>query len=211
MHVSESFKLMQRTGCNVLEKLRPEEYRQARRRIIECVLSTDMVNHANFLASLKTKLETMNINKGNNLENLFVANNLTKTYENQQIVLGMCIHASDISNPAKLPDVYRMWVDFVFLEFYNQGDLEKQMGLPVSLLCDRTNTNINISQLGFINFIVEPTFDAVIQIIPEIYPYMHNIKKNLKMFELLVKEEKDRKENEDNEKQLEEKVDIDYV
>ena len=81
---------------------------------------------------------------------------------------------ADISNPAKLPDVYRMWVDFVFLEFYNQGDLEKQMGLPVSYLCDRTTTNINISQLGFINFIVEPTFDAVFQIIPEIYPYLDN-------------------------------------
>lgn len=208
MHVSEAFKLMQKAGLNVLEKLRPEEYRQARRRIIECVLATDMANHANFLAKLKTKIETMNIYNGNNVKTLITPNNLTNTYENQQIILGMCIHSADISNPAKLGSVYREWVDFLFIEFYNQGDLEKNMNLPISYLCDRTTTNINVSQLGFINFIVEPTFDSLLKIIPEISPYMDNIKRNLKMFEQLVKDEKERKEQEEKEKEKEKKIEI---
>jgi len=200
MHVSESFKVMNKTGCNVLEKLRPEEFRQARRRIIECVLATDMASHASLLSSLKAKIETFSISKGNNVEKMVIQNDLPKTYENQQAVLGICVHAADISNPAKLFDIYRKWVDFVFLEFYSQGDLEKQMNLPVSYLCDRSTTNINMSQLGFINFIVDPTFEAILQIIPEISPYKDTIRDNLKKFELLVKEEKDKKEKLEKEK-----------
>lgn len=38
-----------------------------------------------------------------------------------------------------------------------QGDLEASMGLPFSPLCDRQSTQIAQSQIGFIDFIVEPT------------------------------------------------------
>jgi hypothetical protein len=120
--------------------------------------------------------------------------NLTKTYENQQMVLGMLIHTADISNPAKTPEVYKKWVDLVFQEFFNQGDVEKAKGLPVSLLCDRETTNLGKSQIGFINFIVSPTFEVVLNIIPEVMQYYDTVKNNLKMYEnILLEESKNQK------------------
>ena len=53
----------------------------------------------------------------------------------------------------KLPFIYKKCFDLVFLEFFNQGDLEKKKNLNISLVWDRDNTNINKAQIGFINFL----------------------------------------------------------
>ena len=42
------------------------------------------------------------------------------------------------------------------------------MGLSISYLCDRYTTNKAKSQIGFIDFIVEPTFDIIKQFLPNI-------------------------------------------
>ena len=108
--------------------------------------------------------------------------NVEKTFENQQAVLNMIIHCADISNPAKPSQIQKTWVDLIFMEFFKQGDLEKSQGLPISLLCDRTTTNIDKSQIGFMNFVVIQTFDCLIYAIPEISQYMETMKSNLKKY-----------------------------
>lgn len=45
-------------------------------------------------------------------------------------------------------------------EFFRQGDKEKALGLPFSSLCDRNNTLVAESQIGFIEFIVEPSMQV---------------------------------------------------
>merc|ERR1712039_770116 len=49
-----------------------------------------------------------------------------------------------------------------------QGDCEKRLGMPVSPLCDRDTTNIPSSQLGFIEFIVEPTLTELAVLAPKV-------------------------------------------
>ncbi|KAI6062523.1 Calcium/calmodulin-dependent 3',5'-cyclic nucleotide phosphodiesterase 1B [Aix galericulata] len=44
---------------------------------------------------------------------------------------------------------------------FQQGDKEAELGLPFSPLCDRTSTLVAQSQIGFIDFIVEPTFSVL--------------------------------------------------
>ena len=51
-----------------------------------------------------------------------------------------------------MPKIYDEWVDLVFIEFFNQGDVEKKYNLPVTILCDRDTTDTVNSQIGFINF-----------------------------------------------------------
>ena len=147
--------------------------------MIDGILATDMASHSKNLLSLKSKLESLGIQNGENVDKLF-SNDVAKNYENQQNFLSMCIHTSDLSNPAKPVQVYEKWVELLFLEFFNQGDVEKSKGLPVSMLCDRSNTFIPKTQLGFINFIVIPQFEMMKCLIPEIQPYFDNININLK-------------------------------
>ena len=151
--------------------------------MIECVMSTDMGNHNKVISTLKSKLETFDIKNGKNVERMVFTDNLEKTFENQQTVLNMIIHCADISNPAKPSQIQKTWVDLIFMEFFKQGDLEKSKGLPVSILCDRTTTNIDKSQIGFMNFVVIPTFDCLINVIPEISHFMETMKSNLRKYQ----------------------------
>ena len=50
------------------------------------------------------------------------------------------------------------WSLRVLEEFFNQGDREKEEGLPVTPLCDRLTTSLPASQINFLEFIVAPLF-----------------------------------------------------
>ena len=187
MHISETFKLLTNPKFNILSKLNPSEFRLLRKRMIESVLATDMSNHSKYLTALKNKITIAEIKEGNDIYKIIEDNDPIKRFENQQLVLNNIIHAADISNPAKLSSVYRKWVDLVFVEFFDQGDLEKKENLTVTILCDRVTTDISKAQIGFIKFVVKPTFEAIGCLSPEIKTYIEYINKNLKMYEDIVK------------------------
>lgn len=193
-HVAESFKILVQEEYNLFSRFTPEEFKHARRRMIDCILATDMANHAKHLSNLKTKLESLEIKNGKNIDRIITSDNISKNFENQQLMLGMIVHSADISNPAKTGHVYNMWVDLVFKEFFNQGDKELNLGQPISILCDRKTTNINKAQIGFINFVVSPTYETLLNIIPEIQPYFDTIRNNLKRYEAIVADEDKKKE-----------------
>jgi len=80
-------------------------------------------------------------------------------------------------------------MELFYVEFFNQGDMKKENGLPSTNLCDRTNTNMHKSQVGFIKFVIMPQFLIISYIEPEIQPYLGNLQINLKYYETKVAEE----------------------
>lgn len=54
----------------------------------------------------------------------------------------------------------------LFDEFFQQGDLEREKGLPISMLCDREKTGVAASQGGFISFVVMPMFQQMVLVLP---------------------------------------------
>ena len=168
---------------NILSNFNSSEFRLIRKRIIEVVLATDMTNHSRNLSALKNKLAYAEISNGENVSRIIHDEDNSITFENQQLVLNNILHTADISNPAKLSNIYNKWVEFVFEEFFNQGDLEKKANISVTMLCDRLTTDITKSQIGFIKFVVKPSFDCIMLIAPEIKTYNDYLNKNLKMYE----------------------------
>ncbi|NWI51843.1 PDE1B phosphodiesterase, partial [Calyptomena viridis] len=110
--------------------------------VIEMVLATDMSCHFQQVKSMKTSLQQ--------LERL-----------DRSKVLSLLLHAADISHPTKQWAVHSRWTKALMEEFFRQGDKEAELGLPFSPLCDRTSTLVAQSQIGFIDFIVEPTFSVL--------------------------------------------------
>ena len=77
----------------------------------------------------------------------------------------MCLHAADVSNPAKPLAYYRRWTDKIMLEFYLQGDRERELHLPVSAGCDRGHPiPLEKMQAGFIIGVVRPLFHVLGQL-----------------------------------------------
>jgi len=189
-HVSQTFKVLQIKETNLFINFSPEEYRICRRRMIDCILSTDMANHQKVLSAVKIKIENYDIEKGKNFEKIFEDNNeddLGKLYENQQCILNMIIHGSDISNPAKPDKISSLWTKRVYDEFFIQGDLEKEKGLTVSMFCDRESTNVNKAMIGFINFVVLPSIIILVNLVKEVEIYKDYCKFNLKKHQIAFK------------------------
>lgn len=157
-HVSASFRLMRDDDANILSHLSREEYKELRTLIIDMVLATDMTFHFQQLKIMRSLLT------------------LQEPTIDKSKALSLVLHCCDISHPAKHWDVHHRWTMLLLEEFFRQGDLERDLGLPFSPLCDRKNTLVAESQIGFIDFIVEPSMsimsDMLEHILTPIAPVM---------------------------------------
>ncbi|XP_034669160.1 calcium/calmodulin-dependent 3',5'-cyclic nucleotide phosphodiesterase 1 isoform X7 [Drosophila subobscura] len=142
-HVSASFRLLREDEYNILSHLSREEYREMRTLVIDMVLGTDMTNHFQQMKTMRNLLT------------------LQEATIDKSKVLSLVLHCSDISHPAKQWGVHQRWTMLLLEEFFRQGDLEKELGLPFSPLCDRNNTLVAESQICFIDFIVEPSMGVM--------------------------------------------------
>ncbi|XP_068558258.1 dual specificity calcium/calmodulin-dependent 3',5'-cyclic nucleotide phosphodiesterase 1A-like [Cebidichthys violaceus] len=142
-HVSAAYRLMAEDDMNILVNLNKDDWRELRALVIEMVMSTDMSCHFQQIKTMR--------------------NTLTQTDSFDKVkVLSLMLHAADISHPAKAWPLHYRWTHSLMEEFFRQGDKEVELGLPFSPLCDRKATMIAQSQIGFIDFIVEPTFSVLI-------------------------------------------------
>jgi len=98
-------------------------------------------------------------------------------------VMRLIVKAADISNPARSLHVYERWIDGVLQEFFAQGDLERERGLPISMNCDRETVTLPKSQVGFITFLVGPLFNALLAVAPSLQPMVDSLESNRKHFE----------------------------
>ncbi|XP_010214002.1 PREDICTED: calcium/calmodulin-dependent 3',5'-cyclic nucleotide phosphodiesterase 1A [Tinamus guttatus] len=141
-HVSAAYRLMQEEEMNILANLNKDDWRELRSLVIEMVLSTDMSGHFQQIKTMRHTLQqTEGIDKAK--------------------AMSLILHAADISHPAKSWKLHYRWTMALMEEFFRQGDKEAALGLPFSPLCDRKSTLVAQSQIGFIDFIVEPTFSLL--------------------------------------------------
>jgi len=109
------------------------------------------------------------------------------------MVLENSLHTCDVSTPAREFEVCHQWTYLLFEEFFEQGDLELEKGLPISMLCDRTTTNVAKSQDGFINFITLPLFNNLGHIMPILHADIKHIKKNAAAWKVYEETDRDKK------------------
>ncbi|XP_059089272.1 dual specificity calcium/calmodulin-dependent 3',5'-cyclic nucleotide phosphodiesterase 1B-like isoform X3 [Tigriopus californicus] len=144
-HVSAFFRLIQENNCNIFANMQKADFREFRNLIIEMVLHTDMTQHFSQLKAMKTILQ---------------AHTGEPSFDKTK-VLCLLLHSCDVSHPAKRWDVHWQWTARCIEEFFDQGDREAELGLEYSPLCDRHNTMVPQSQIGFIDFIVSPTLNVL--------------------------------------------------
>lgn len=81
--------------------------------------------------------------KDNENRDLLIDNTTPETAEvSKQLISSVALHACDISTSLRPYEISAQWADLLFDEFFNQGDMEKAQQLDVSMMCDRTTTNI---------------------------------------------------------------------
>ena len=68
-------------------------------------------------------------------------------------------------------------------EFFQQGDKEAELGLPISPFMDRKGTDIGKCQAGFVQILIRPFFDEWTQFLGESNRHVfQNIESNIKIW-----------------------------
>jgi len=144
-----------RNSCeyNILCNVTNERFYSIKKRVIDAVLCTDMSKHFELVDTMKK---------------LIKSGGITDDEKGPWEMLQFMLHLADISNPAKRKLLAVLWTDRVLEEFFAQGDLEQKLGLPISPNCDRRTTKKPDSQIGFISFVIKPSYEVLAQIIPSV-------------------------------------------
>jgi len=173
MHISESFSIINTySDCNIFEGMEKNDYKIFRKQMIECVLATDMANHKNYLDLMKNK---------------FLKEDYIKTEEDNLNYMKLLVHSADISNPTKKFHTYYKWAKLIVEEFYYQGDKEKELGMKCS--CDRDTVTLYKSQLGFIDYVIEPFYGLFVNVFPKLNFLKKNVEENRKKIKEMEDEE----------------------
>ncbi|XP_066490702.1 cGMP-inhibited 3',5'-cyclic phosphodiesterase 3A [Tiliqua scincoides] len=143
-HAAAAWNLfMSRPEYNFLVNLDHVEFKHFRFLVIEAILATDLKKHFDFVARFNAKV---NDDVG-----------IDWTNENDRLlVCQMCIKLADINGPAKHKKLHLQWTEGIVNEFYEQGDEEASLGLPISPFMDRSAPQLANLQESFISHIVGP-------------------------------------------------------
>ncbi|KAJ8006759.1 hypothetical protein DPEC_G00110550 [Dallia pectoralis] len=152
-HAASAWNLfMSQPEYNFLCNLDHVEFKRFRFLVIEAILATDLKKHFDFLAEFNAKVGDdgcSGINWSNENDRLLVCQ--------------MCIKLADINGPLKHKDLHLQWTEGIVNEFYEQGDEELSLGLPISPFMDRSAPQLAKLQESFITHIVGPlcsTYDS---------------------------------------------------
>lgn len=179
-HCCKLFTILKKDETNIFEKLTVNDYKDIRKRMISEILATDMFYHKKVMSMIQSQLPQI---KNDKFE--FTDDKDTMKKE-QQSLLDFFIHSADLAHNTKLFTISLKWVELLSEEFWLQGDKEKSMGLTVSFLCDRKDTNVPSSQVNFIRGFIIPTFDVLIKIFPTLSYTVENANNNINEWQKLV-------------------------
>jgi hypothetical protein len=172
-HCARTWELFSKTEYDVFHPLDPKQRKDVRRQIIMMVMATDMVVHFAMKADFDKLVVKLNDGKATGIE-------VTPDAKERDLILKVLLHAADVSNPTKQWDVCKTWSDHVIAEFFAQGDMEKEEGLPISMNCDRDTTFQDELSMNFSDFIVGPFYCSIANLLPNGLSSIQNLKDNRK-------------------------------
>ncbi|KAI9219515.1 hypothetical protein BC828DRAFT_349280 [Blastocladiella britannica] len=149
-HLASAFAVLNSPECNFTADWDPATRKSFRDLVIELVLATDLKLQAELMTVWKTRVECFDV----------------RLSTDRTMMLKLIMKASDVANPSKELPIYREWIERIMQEFFEQGDEERRLGLPISPYCDSAQPNLPGSQVGFMTWIVLPLYEAIHQVMP---------------------------------------------
>eukprot|EP00002_Diphylleia_rotans_P022039 TRINITY_DN4310_c0_g1_i4.p1 TRINITY_DN4310_c0_g1~~TRINITY_DN4310_c0_g1_i4.p1 ORF type:complete len:1071 (+),score=217.40 TRINITY_DN4310_c0_g1_i4:111-3323(+) len=173
-HCATAVTIMSIPENNILENLSEEDYGVIWQVIIASILATDMASHFEYVGKIEQLVKDQNYSKENP--------------EHRKLLHNILIKCSDISNIAKPFPVAKHWADVVTVEFFNQGDAEKQYNLPVTPIMDREKVVLPQMQMGFIGAIGVPIFTHLAGLVPDLGIFRDCVVDNKEQWNLIFQQ-----------------------
>ncbi|EPB88592.1 hypothetical protein HMPREF1544_04585 [Mucor circinelloides 1006PhL] len=153
-----------------------KEYVEFRKLVITSILATDMALHGDYVTKIKEQKQRLADSDPNDWD-------APRCLEERLLFCSGLIKCADISNVARpFPRAYE-WAQILIEEFASQGDLERELGLNVMPMNDRSQIILEDSQIGFIRFVAVGLFESVSEYMQELSFPVDHIKRNLSIWE----------------------------
>lgn len=170
MHCSIFFAVLRSQGTHLLNDWETSERQCFRQQVIRMILDTDLAKHFDQVKKFREKyLESEKDSE-------------ERTPEQRQDILSFMLKLSDIGGSAKPFALHAQWATRIQSEFFLQGDLEREVGLPCSPFCDRQVQKVAESQQGFYTYIVKPLYDCLV-------PFLRSARLNLEVMQNITENE----------------------
>lgn len=159
-----------------------------RKFMVNAILATDMGVHAKYIDSLKALQDDL-------LKQQTETHDAKTIDDNRDLMCCLLIKCADICNAARPIDVATKWATILIDEFANQGEMEKELGIPTCLYggppVRGDVSKIAMSQIGFMDMFAIPLFQGISAVFPALSFGVDELKKNRKIWEQRIGEVED--------------------
>ncbi|CAL8089427.1 unnamed protein product [Orchesella dallaii] len=159
-HLSIALAILHREDCNILESFNDADYKYFVELLTWNIIATDISKH------LK------------NREGLFIEARSGNPKQRKMARMSLFMTAADLCDNCKRWDDSLPTVHGILQEFFNQGDMEKQLGFSPIPMMDREVAYIPMIEYKFVKYIVGPVFRYLNELYIELKPCMDNIQQN---------------------------------
>ncbi|KAL8606518.1 hypothetical protein ACOMHN_037749 [Nucella lapillus] len=179
-HFNQTVTILQHEGHNIFKYLSSEEYKKVLSDVRQSILATDLAlfftNHAR-LKDIVTKTGFS-----------------WKATDHRDLLMGISMTSCDLCAMYKPWQTQLDLVNVIMEEFWQQGDEEKMKGMTPMAMMDRDKQNeLPQLEVGFILGICLPCYKLLNDIMPETEPMLKGVTDNLKKWQQLADEQKEKK------------------
>ena len=169
-HCRITLNVMQKSG--IFASLPEESGRFIRKLVIEMILKTDMKYHSSVCKDFLSVGHPPNTGDA-----IFT-------------VLPLCIKCADLAHVTLPWKQHREWVKRLEQEFFLQGDAERNKGIRISPMMDRTKPGVSAAQIGFLENVALPLYEYLTGTFPDCSPLLQGLKVNLKLWQSQIQNSK---------------------
>jgi hypothetical protein len=167
-HLAQTFALMHKPHLAILDQLGSDDKASIRAQMIKNVLATDMEVHFKLIEDAKR-----------------LARDVSQL-PNQAATQPILVHFADIANVMKTSEVMMQWGRWINEEFFVQGEMEKEQGLPPSFSFTRETASIVVNQKFFVEVLALPLFLPMAEVWPGLQELLDMIRENLRYLSILA-------------------------
>eukprot|EP00930_Biecheleria_cincta_P028551 TRINITY_DN19925_c0_g1_i2.p1 TRINITY_DN19925_c0_g1~~TRINITY_DN19925_c0_g1_i2.p1 ORF type:complete len:913 (+),score=215.35 TRINITY_DN19925_c0_g1_i2:109-2847(+) len=160
MHAATCFSIMTE-DADLLRNMDTGSKMRLRSNVIRFILATDIKEHHSSLAKLKGMMEDETFLQSP--RDAADKEAKTKFDEDMTVAGETLLKTSDIAHCMLPWEQHKEWSYRVQLEFFDQGDEERGLGLPISPLCERAGAKIAGGQAFFIDHFGKDLFSMLLR------------------------------------------------
>ncbi|CAG9466776.1 unnamed protein product [Pedinophyceae sp. YPF-701] len=172
MHAATLYELMvAHPEADVFAGLDQATWTEVRATVVTAVMGTDMAVHFDMIAKVETAAEAADwARRGSETGGGGGGEAAQRTLgvAERKLLLQVLLHTADLSSLFKGPEMVVEWTRRVVREFFDQGAMEKELGMVPQALMVEGATYVPGSQMEFYEVIMRPYVSAVATWLPSV-------------------------------------------